>query len=94
MSKHVVGIEYCTKCRFVLRATWIAQELLFTFGEDLKAVSLLPAGSGVFRITVGEESVVWDREVEGGFPETKLLKQRIRDLIAPERDLGHSDKKD
>ncbi|KAI9726645.1 MAG: hypothetical protein M1828_001012 [Chrysothrix sp. TS-e1954] len=35
--------------------------------------------------------VIWDRKVEGGFPETKVLKQRVRDHIQPEKDLGHSD---
>ncbi|TKA68953.1 hypothetical protein B0A49_04659 [Cryomyces minteri] len=36
--------------------------------------------------------LVWDRKAEGGFPETKILKQRIRNFIEPGRDLGHSDK--
>ncbi|GAA5991728.1 hypothetical protein JCM5350_000587 [Sporobolomyces pararoseus] len=36
--------------------------------------------------------LVWDRKIEGGFPEMKVLKQRIRNLIAPKQDLGHSDK--
>ncbi|GAA5957549.1 hypothetical protein JCM3765_001178 [Sporobolomyces pararoseus] len=36
--------------------------------------------------------LVWDRKIEGGFPEMKALKQRIRNLIAPQQDLGHSDK--
>ncbi|BGP12436.1 hypothetical protein JCM10213_006998 [Rhodosporidiobolus nylandii] len=36
--------------------------------------------------------LVWDRKVEGGFPELKVLKQRIRNLIAPSLSLGHSDK--
>ncbi|BGP28537.1 hypothetical protein JCM10296v2_000273 [Rhodotorula toruloides] len=36
--------------------------------------------------------LVWDRKIEGGFPEMKELKQRIRNLIAPAQDLGHSDK--
>lgn len=35
--------------------------------------------------------VVWDRKAEGGFPEAKQLKQRIRDKIAPTKNLGHSD---
>jgi predicted Rdx family selenoprotein len=38
--------------------------------------------------------LVWDRKVEGGFPESKELKQRIRDYIAPEKFLGHSDKEE
>ena len=28
---------------------------------------------------------------EGGFPELKVLKQRIRDSIQPEKHLGHSE---
>lgn len=34
---HHVTIEYCTQCRWLLREAWIAQELLTTFEEDLKA---------------------------------------------------------
>ncbi|GAA5862494.1 hypothetical protein JCM1840_004201 [Sporobolomyces johnsonii] len=34
----------------------------------------------------------WDRKIEGGFPEMKQLKQRIRNLISPKQHLGHSDK--
>ncbi|KAF2856889.1 hypothetical protein T440DRAFT_463111 [Plenodomus tracheiphilus IPT5] len=36
--------------------------------------------------------LLWDRKSEGGFPETKVLKQKVRDCIDPNRDLGHSDK--
>jgi predicted Rdx family selenoprotein len=32
-------------------------------------------------------------QTEGGFPELKVLKQRIRNHVQPEMDLGHSDKK-
>lgn len=37
------------------------------------------------------EVLLWDRKAEGGFPETKVLKQRVRDHLEPSRDLGHSD---
>jgi hypothetical protein len=30
--------------------------------------------------------------VDGGFPETKELKRRVRDVIEPGRDLGHVDR--
>ncbi|KAI9675124.1 MAG: hypothetical protein M1817_001532 [Caeruleum heppii] len=40
-----------------------------------------------------EKRVLWDRKVEGGFPETKELKRRVRDVIQPGRDLGHVDGK-
>jgi len=38
-----------------------------------------------------DEVLIWDRKAEGGFPEAKILKQRVRDVIEPGRGLGHSD---
>jgi len=32
------------------------------------------------------------KQTEGGFPELKVLKQRLRNYIQPEMSLGHSDK--
>jgi selenoprotein W-related protein len=91
MSKHQVEIEYCTQCRWLLRAAWLAQELLTTFEAELKAVSLLPSTGGVFEVRLNG-AVIFSRKIAGRFPESKELKQLIRDIIAPERDLGHSDK--
>ena len=91
MNTHVVEIEYCTQCRWLLRAAWLAQELLTTFDSDLNAVSLMPGTGGVFEVRLNG-ATVFSRKVEGRFPESKELKQLIRDLIAPERDLGHSEK--
>eukprot|EP00287_Rhodomonas_sp_CCMP768_P005053 CAMPEP_0196736554 /NCGR_PEP_ID=MMETSP1091-20130531/14576_1 /TAXON_ID=302021 /ORGANISM="Rhodomonas sp., Strain CCMP768" /LENGTH=118 /DNA_ID=CAMNT_0042080303 /DNA_START=80 /DNA_END=436 /DNA_ORIENTATION=- len=90
-----VNIEYCTGCRWLLRSAWLAQELLTTFEADLDSVTLTPSRArpgGVFDITVDGE-VIWSRKSEGRFPEAKEVKQRIRDIIAPQRDLGHSDVK-
>ena len=85
-----VEIEYCTQCRWLLRAGWTAQELLTTFQAEIGEVALVPGTGGVFDVRVGEQ-VVWSRAVEGRFPELKELKQRVRDVIAPDRSLGHSD---
>ena len=85
-----VEIEYCTQCRWLLRAGWTAQELLTTFQAELGEVALVPGTGGIFDVRVGEQ-VVWSRSVEGRFPELKELKQRLRDVIAPGRPLGHSD---
>lgn len=35
---------------------------------------------------------LWDRKSDGGFPETKELKRRVRDVIQPGRSLGHVDR--
>jgi selenoprotein W-related protein len=86
-----VVIEYCTQCRWLLRAGWMAQELLNTFGTDLTEVALRPGSGGVFRITVDDDQI-WERKTDGGFPDIAVLKQRVRDRVAPDRDLGHIDR--
>lgn len=91
--KASVSIEYCPKCGWLLRAAWMAQELLTTFSEDLHGVTLIPSEvSGRYLVTLDGE-VLWDRKREGRFPEPKELKQLVRDRVAPEKDLGHSDRK-
>ncbi len=89
--KAEVIITYCSQCQWLLRAAWLAQELLSTFAEDLARVSLEPGRGGVFRITC-DGVQIWERKADGGFPEAKVLKQRVRDQIDPGRDLGHSDR--
>jgi selenoprotein W-related protein len=86
-----VTITYCTQCRWLLRATWLASELLTTFTTELGEVALKPGTGGVFRIELADE-LVWDRERDGGFPEAAPLKRLVRDRIAPGRSLGHSDR--
>jgi len=91
VAKPAVTITYCTQCRWLLRATWMMQELLTTFESELGGVTLVPGSGGVFEIRAGE-TLVWSRAAEGRFPEIKELKQRVRDIIAPGRDLGHVDR--
>ena len=103
MQKPTVTIEYCTGCRWLLRSAYYAQELLTTFEQDLNQVALKPNSDkpgGVFLITVntgkekeGASVTIWDRknDATAGFPETKVLKQRLRDVISPTKNLGHSE---
>ena len=70
----------------------MAQELLTTFSEEINELSLQPSGSGVFRVIVNDVTV-WDRKEMDGFPEIKILKQKVRDVIAPAKTIGHSDRK-
>jgi selenoprotein W-related protein len=90
-ENHVVEINYCTQCRWLLRAGWMAQELLSTFDGDLAAVTLRPGTGGVFDIVLNGE-MLWSRKAEGRFPDIVELKQRLRDRIDPARDLGHLDR--
>lgn len=85
-----VEIQYCTQCRWLLRAAWLAQELLTTFEHELGEVALIPGTGGLFEVHANG-ILAWSRAAENRFPEAKELKQRIRDIIAPEKDLGHSE---
>ena len=100
-----ISIEYCSGCQWMLRSTWMASEILTTFASDnsLSSISLTPKGpplseGGIFRVTASgssskeQDSLLWDRKIEGRFPESKEVKQLIRDLVDPGKDLGHSDK--
>ena len=89
--KPVIVITYCTQCNWLLRAGWMAQELLSTFAGDLGQVTLVPGTGGIFRIELDSEEI-WERKRDGGFPDVKTLKQRVRDRIDPLRDLGHTDR--
>jgi selenoprotein W-related protein len=84
-------IEYCTQCRWLLRAAYFAQELLTTFVDDLSEVALVPGKGGVFEVRLDGETL-WSRAGAGRFPEAPELKQLVRDRVAPGRSLGHSDR--
>ena len=88
--KSRIEIHYCTQCRWLPRATWIAQELLTTFEEEIGELALVPGTGGIFELRA-DGDLLWSRKERGRFPELKELKQLIRDRIAPGRDLGHSE---
>lgn len=96
-EKPRITLTYCTQCNWMLRAAWMAQELLQSFGADLEQVSLIPGTGGVFEIHLithdGVDHLLWERKRDHGFPEAKQLKQLVRDIVWPDRDLGHSDRK-
>ena len=87
----VIEITFCRLCGWGLRAGWMAQELLTTFAEEVGSLQLTPdATGGVFDVRINDE-LIWSRKERGRFPESKELKQLVRDRIAPGRSLGHSD---
>ncbi|ROW12675.1 hypothetical protein VMCG_00573 [Cytospora schulzeri] len=97
-----VTIKFCTQCKWMLRAAYYAQELLSTFSTSLGEVALQPSTGGTFVVEIFHSPpdspaatpgrILWDRKADGGFPETKELKRRVRDVIEPGRDLGHVDR--
>lgn len=91
MDKAIIDIYYCRQCNWMLRSTWMTQELLHTFSEEIQTISLHPDTDGRFEVHCNGQ-LIWERKADGGFPDAKQLKQRIRDVIDPERDLGHVDR--
>ena len=85
-------IVYCTQCRWLLRAAWIAQELLSTFDQEISELTLRPGTGGIFEVYANGK-LVWSRKAQRRFPEITELKQLVRDEIAPGRNLGHVDRK-
>ena len=90
--KPSIQIEYCPKCNWLLRSAYMAQEILYTFVEDVQSVTLIPSSTGGrFTISI-DDGLIFDRKEYGGFPEIKELKQKVRDVVHPGKDLGHADK--
>lgn len=69
----------------------MAQELLTTFERELTEVALKPGTGGIFDIRVNDR-VIFSRKAAGHFPDIKELKQLVRDVVAPGKDLGHSER--
>jgi selenoprotein W-related protein len=90
-AKPSISIAYCTQCNWMLRSAWMAQELLSTFSLELEAVTLIPGTGGIFEIRL-DDDLIWERKRDGGFPDSRVLKQLVRDRIDPDRDLGHVDR--
>lgn len=84
-------ISYCTGCNWLLRAGWYAQECLSTFSTDIQVTIIPDDSGGVFRVVL-DDVEIWERKRDGGFPDIRTLKQRIRDQMDPERSLGHLDR--
>ncbi len=89
MAAPRVEITYCTQCRFLLRAAWLAQELLTTFEQELGEVALRPGSGGIFEVSLDGETIASNRETKR-LPDPADVKRLVRDRIAPEKKIGHA----
>ena len=85
-----IEIEYCRRCRFQLRAAWLAQEILSTFEEDVGEVALVPSGGGILEVRVDGEVVASNRD-GATIPDVRDVKRAVRYRVAPARKFGHED---
>lgn len=91
--KPSVTIEYCPKCGWMLRAAYMAQELLTTFTGEIRGVTLLPSEVAGSYIVYVDDRRIFDRKEAGRFPGITELKQSVRDIVSPGKSLGHADRK-
>jgi len=70
----------------------MSQELLTTFDEEITSLTLIPGSGGIFEVNANSQ-LVWSRKEQGRFPDITELKQKVRDVISPDRHLGHVDKR-
>ncbi len=89
-KQNVIKIVFCTKCGWLTRSTWMAQEILITLTNDIDSLSLVPSDGGRFEIWCNDQ-LIFSRAAERKFIEIKEIKVRIRNLIDPHRPLGHND---
>ena len=75
-TRLAVEIEYCARCNFLPRATWVAHELLHTYGDFVAGLTLVPGHGGIFEVRVDGELLA-STKTEGGFPEIRTLKEAI-----------------
>jgi len=88
MAAPRVEITYCTKCKFLLRASWMAQELLSTFGDQLGEVAIVPGSGGIFEVKLDGEVIATNRD-HAPMPDPSAVKRLIRDRVAPNQQIGH-----
>jgi selenoprotein W-related protein len=72
----------------MLRATWLAQELLTTFGDGLGEVAIIPGSGGIFEVKLDGEIIATNRD-HAPMPDSVEVKRAVRDRVAPDRKIGH-----
>jgi selenoprotein W-related protein len=75
----------------MMRSSWIGQELIQTFEDQLPQITLSPSSeAGIFKIYC-DKHLIWDRKIDQNALDIKVIKQRVRDRIAPDKELGHTE---
>jgi len=71
-----IEIEYCTQCRWLLRAAWMAQELLTTFEKEVGEVALIPGKDAVFVVRL-DRKVIFSRKEQGAWNRSIWVEQAL-----------------
>ena len=65
-----LSIEYCNVWNYLPRAASMASELLEKYGMDIKSLTLIPSGGGVYEVEM-DGKLIYSKKKTGKFPELK-----------------------
>ena len=75
-----VSITYCSECGYQPQTLALATALLHEFEYGLSSVELIPWHDSMFEVTVGGD-LVHSMAREGGFPESSVIIQAVRERL-------------
>jgi selenoprotein W-related protein len=77
-----ISIEYCFECAYTLRALRAAEDLLLEYEPRIKQIALVPAGDGLFEVTV-DGRLVFSRAKLGRHAEAGELVEKVGAALRP-----------
>ena len=69
-----ISIEYCTAWNYLPRATSLANELLERYNTDIKELTLIPSGGGVFEVIKNDELIFSKKALDRHAEEGEVMK--------------------
>jgi selenoprotein W-related protein len=70
-------IVYCVPCNHLARATSLATTLLERYGDKIEQLTLVPAESGRFEVSL-DGTEVFNKKIAGRFPETSEIVHQVK----------------
>ena len=63
-----ISIEYCSMWNYLPRAASLANEILEKYGTDVKELTLIPSGGGVFEV-IKNADLIFSKKSLDRFPD-------------------------
>jgi len=87
-----ISVFYCVKSKYLACASWIVQEILSTFQDDVNSATLVPSlEKGKFIVTL-DNVVIWDKKERNRLPDIDELKRVVSNYFSS--DVSISSKED
>ncbi len=58
----------------------LAESVLVEFGPDIRSLTLVPSGGGIFDVRIGDE-LVYSKDALGKFPTNDEIKTKVRERL-------------